>query len=79
MRQPELGKKIVELRKAKGLTQEELVAECNLNVRTLQRIESGVVMPRRPWTIIIHWKTSQQTIVKMDMFTQIGLSNFISM
>jgi len=46
MRQPELGKKIVELRKAKGLTQEELVAECNLNVRTLQRIESGVVMPR---------------------------------
>jgi N-acetylmuramoyl-L-alanine amidase len=46
MRQPELGKKIAELRKAKGLTQEELVAECNLNVRTIQRIESGVVMPR---------------------------------
>jgi N-acetylmuramoyl-L-alanine amidase len=46
MRQPELGKKIAELRKAKGLTQEELVAECNLNVRTLQRIESGAVMPR---------------------------------
>ena len=46
MRQPELGKKIAELRKAKGLTQEELVSECNLNVRTLQRIESGAVMPR---------------------------------
>ena len=46
MRQPELGKKIAELRRAKGLTQEELVAQCNLNVRTLQRIESGVVMPR---------------------------------
>lgn len=46
MRQPELGKKIAEIRKAKGLTQEELVAECNLNVRTLQRIESGTVMPR---------------------------------
>jgi N-acetylmuramoyl-L-alanine amidase len=46
MKQPELGKKIAELRKAKGLTQEELVAECQLNVRTLQRIESGTVTPR---------------------------------
>lgn len=44
MKQPELGKKIAELRK--GLTQEELVDRCNLNVRTLQRIESGVVTPR---------------------------------
>lgn len=46
MRQPDLGKKIAELRKAKGLTQEELVEKCNLNVRTLQRIESGEVTPR---------------------------------
>ncbi|MFZ5942242.1 MAG: helix-turn-helix domain-containing protein [Bacteroidota bacterium] len=46
MKQPELGRKIAELRKAKGLTQEELVERCNLNVRTIQRIESGEVMPR---------------------------------
>ncbi|RAI88001.1 helix-turn-helix protein [Algoriphagus yeomjeoni] len=46
MKQPELGKKISELRKAKGLTQEELVELCNLNVRTIQRIESGEVTPR---------------------------------
>lgn len=46
MKQPYLGKKIAELRKAKSLTQEELVKRCNLNVRTLQRIESGVVTPR---------------------------------
>jgi len=46
MTQPELGKKIVELRKAKGFTQEELVEKCNLSVRTLQRIESGEVAPR---------------------------------
>jgi transcriptional regulator with XRE-family HTH domain len=46
MKQPELGKKISELRKAKGLTQEELVEKCNLNVRTIQRIESGEVTPR---------------------------------
>jgi transcriptional regulator with XRE-family HTH domain len=46
MKQPDLGRKIAELRKAKSLTQEELVKKCNLNVRTLQRIESGVVTPR---------------------------------
>jgi transcriptional regulator with XRE-family HTH domain len=46
MNQPELGRKIAELRKAKGLTQEELVSKCKLTVRTLQRIESGVVTPR---------------------------------
>jgi transcriptional regulator with XRE-family HTH domain len=46
MNQPELGRKIAELRKSKGLTQEDLVSKCNLTVRTLQRIESGVVTPR---------------------------------
>ncbi len=46
IQQPQLGKKIADLRKAKGLTQEELVDKCNLNVRTLQRIESGAVTPR---------------------------------
>lgn len=46
MKQPELGKKISELRKEKGLTQEELVDKCNINVRTLQRIETGEVTPR---------------------------------
>ncbi len=46
MKQPELGKKIAELRKAKGLTQDELVEKCNINVRTLQRIETGEATPR---------------------------------
>jgi len=46
MKQPDLGKKITELRKAKGLTQEELVDKCNISVRTLQRIEIGEVTPR---------------------------------
>lgn len=50
MKQPELGRKIVELRKQKGLTQEELVEMCNINVRTIQRIESGEVTPR-PYTV----------------------------
>ena len=46
MKQPELGKRILELRKGKGLTQEELVEQCNINVRTIQRIEAGEVNPR---------------------------------
>jgi len=46
MNQPDLGKKIAELRKAKGLTQDELVEKCNISVRTLQRIEAGEVSPR---------------------------------
>ncbi|MCF2874179.1 MULTISPECIES: helix-turn-helix domain-containing protein [unclassified Tenacibaculum] len=46
MKQPELGKKILELRKQKGLTQEELVEKCNINVRTIQRIEAGETTPR---------------------------------
>jgi len=46
MNQPNLGKKIIELRKAQSITQKELVDKCNLNIRTLQRIESGEVTPR---------------------------------
>ncbi len=46
MRQPELGKKISELRKVKGMTQEELAFQCEMNVRSIQRIESGEVNPR---------------------------------
>ena len=46
MKQPDLGLKIIELRQNKGLTQDELVNQCNISVRTLQRIESGEVEPR---------------------------------
>lgn len=46
MQQPQLGIKIQEWRKAKGMTQEELVEKCNINVRTIQRIEAGEVTPR---------------------------------
>lgn len=46
MKQPALGKRIQELRKNQGLTQEELVDLCNISVRTIQRIEAGDVTPR---------------------------------
>ena len=46
MKQPELGKKIFELRQSKGLTQTELAENCNLSLRTVQRIEAAEVTPR---------------------------------
>jgi transcriptional regulator with XRE-family HTH domain len=46
MKQPHLGKRIADLRQQKNLTQEDLVEKCNINVRTIQRIEAGEVTPR---------------------------------
>ena len=46
MNQLELGKKIQELRKLKGLTQEELADRTSLSTRTIQRIENGEVDAR---------------------------------
>jgi transcriptional regulator with XRE-family HTH domain len=46
MQQPELGRRLTALRKEKNLTQEELVEKSHVSVRTIQRIESGEVMPR---------------------------------
>ena len=46
MNQSEFGNKIAELRRQKGLTQAELAEKCNLNIRSIQRIESGDVVPR---------------------------------
>jgi len=46
MEQPDLGKRILELRLTQGLTQEELASKCNINLRTIQRIESAQVNPR---------------------------------
>lgn len=46
MKQPELGNKISELRNTKGITQKELSEACNVDIRTIQRIESGEVVPR---------------------------------
>ncbi len=46
MYQPELGKKINEIRNQKGITQKDLSEKCNVDIRTIQRIESGEVFPR---------------------------------
>lgn len=46
MQQPELGRRLTALRKEKNLTQEELVEKSHVSVRTIQRIETGDVLPR---------------------------------
>jgi len=46
MKNFDTGIKISNLRKAKGLTQQQLADLCNVDVRTLQRIEAGKVQPR---------------------------------
>jgi len=46
MQQPELGRRLTALRKERNLTQEELVEKSHVSVRTIQRIESGEVLPR---------------------------------
>jgi transcriptional regulator with XRE-family HTH domain len=46
MQQPELGRRLVALRKERNFTQEELVEKSHVSVRTIQRIESGEVLPR---------------------------------
>lgn len=46
MEKQNFREKLIEVRKAKGLTQEEVAEKCRINVRTIQRIESGAVNPR---------------------------------
>ncbi|MBK8954289.1 MAG: helix-turn-helix transcriptional regulator [Saprospiraceae bacterium] len=66
MKHQVLGLNLAELRKAKGLTQEDLVAKCNINVRTLQRIEAGEVIPR------------SYTLQAILTVLEVDYSNFIS-
>lgn len=46
MKEIDFSIKLTETRKVEKLTQEEVAEKCNLNVRTIQRIESGQVKPR---------------------------------
>ena len=42
----EIGEKIKELRRKKGLSQEELAEQAGINLRTIQRIENNESEPR---------------------------------
>ncbi len=56
MKELDFGKRLIEIRKTKGLTQREVAEMCKVTTRTVQRIESGVVKPRA-FTIKIITKT----------------------
>jgi len=43
MEKPLIGQQIADARKELGITQDELALECNLHIRTIQRIEAGDV------------------------------------
>lgn len=46
MKQPDFGKRLIEIRKVHGLTQNQLAEKCKITIRTIQRIEAGLVLPR---------------------------------
>jgi transcriptional regulator with XRE-family HTH domain len=46
MEKLDFGKKLFEIREAKGLTQAEVAEMCKIATRTIQRIETGIVKPR---------------------------------
>lgn len=46
MEKLDFRKRLIEVRKAKGLTQGEVAEKCKVTTRTIQRIESGIVKPR---------------------------------
>ena len=60
----EYGEKIKAERIKQGLTQFELAEQCNIGIRTIQRIEKGKVSPRI------------QTIKILNEFFGIQVSNF---
>ena len=46
MKNDGISQQIKAARQSKGLTQAQLAEKCNLDIRTIQRIESGMVKPR---------------------------------
>ena len=82
MEKSDFGKKLVEVRKIQGLTQEEVAEKCKITVRTIQRIESGSVEPR-VFTIKLISKTfgfdffdnanTSHTVVKKENNSNFGI------
>lgn len=78
MQQPELGNQLIALRKERNLTQEELVEKSHVSVRTIQRIESGEVLPRMSTVKILLEALGEDYelfLTKQNMETQNPLNN----
>lgn len=72
MEKQAFGKKLLEVRKAKGLTQEDVAEKCGITTRTIQRIESGLVEPRA-YTIKIISET-----IGFEFFESSNISNEVN-
>jgi len=86
MKQPELGKRLNEIRIQKGITQKELSDLCSVDIRTIQRIEAGEVEPRMSTVKILaaaleydELVSPQNTaIIKSDQFRTVLLISLIA-
>lgn len=80
MKQPYLGQKIAELRKSKGLTQENLVERSKISVRTIQRIENGEANPRN-YTIekILSALESDKEVLLQDEVPKINYTRLLKL
>jgi transcriptional regulator with XRE-family HTH domain len=75
MKQPQLGKQIAALRINKGLTQADLAEKCMVNIRTIQRIEAGDVMPRAYTMNLLNVALQSNLTAQVEENQQKGLPN----
>jgi transcriptional regulator with XRE-family HTH domain len=61
-----IAEQIKDLRKELGLTQADLADRCNLDIRTIQRIESGKVKPRAYTIGLINGNLNNQIEIEPD-------------
>ena len=71
-----IGNKVLEARKAIGLTQTELAEMSSISIRTIQRIESGLVTPRAYTLKTISKFIDVDLITELGNSKQIGNNNF---
>lgn len=71
MKQPELGKRLNEIRTQKGITQKELSDLCSVDIRTIQRIEAGEVEPRMSTLKILAAALENDDLFAVDLIPAI--------
>ena len=75
MKQPELGKRLNEIRTQKGITQKELSDLCSVDIRTIQRIEAGEVEPRMSTLKILAAALEHDELVSNQHISELKMSN----
>jgi transcriptional regulator with XRE-family HTH domain len=76
MKQPELGKRLNEIRNQKGITQKELSDLCSVDIRTIQRIEAGEDEPRMATMKILAAALENDELLSSHSNSVVGSSQF---